>query len=215
MTKQETFYRVWGKRAFDLLLTSGFLLIFWPLLIMIGLAIRLESEGPVLFKQKRVGKNGKLFLMYKFRTMVKNAEQLKKDYLNFNEADGPVFKIKDDPRFTKVGKYLAWVGLDELPQFINVLKGEMSIVGPRPLPINESKQIVRSKAHIRISVLPGMTSPWVISGAHNLSFQQWMDLDIEYVRTISLFGDVRLLLQTIRLVIFAIFRLVLSKKHDV
>lgn len=204
MKNHQTFYRRGGKRIIDLLLSVIALLLLWPLFLAIAFMIRLGSEGLALFKQKRVGKEGSVFLMYKFRTMVKNAEELKKDYLHFNEADGPVFKIKEDPRFTSVGKFLARTGLDELPQLINVLKGEMSLIGPRPLPVDEARQIVPSIKSIRETILPGVTSPWVISGAHALSFKQWMRFDLEYVKTVSFSRDFAILLKTIRMVIGAV-----------
>lgn len=202
------FYRVYGKRLFDLVFVSLILILIWPLFLLIGFAILADSKRPVIFKQKRTGKDGKVFLMHKFRTMKKNAEELKSNYLKFNEADGPVFKIRDDPRFTKVGKLLAKTGLDELPQFINVLKGEMSIVGPRPLPVNEAKRISTTMRNIRESVLPGITSEWVISGSHKLSFPDWMQLDKDYALKMSLSYDVSVLWKTVIMMLFLVFRLI-------
>lgn len=131
------------------------------------------------FIQERVGLNGRILRMYKFRTMYPGAENDQKRFRHLNEADGPVFKIRDDPRFTKIGKWLAKSGLDELPQIINVLKGEMALIGPRPLPPNEEKQIPRKWRLKRRSVKPGLISSWVIEGGHKLSFQKWMQLDIK------------------------------------
>jgi lipopolysaccharide/colanic/teichoic acid biosynthesis glycosyltransferase len=136
-----SFYQKFGKRGIDVLLSLLGLIFLWPIFQIIALLIKLDSPGPVFFRQKRVGKNGKVFTFYKFRNMVKEAKNLKKKYFHLNEADGPVFKIRDDPRYTRVGKFLSHTGLDELPQLINILKGEMSLVGPRPLPVDEEKQI--------------------------------------------------------------------------
>lgn len=205
MQDNKSFYQRHGKRILDFSISILALLLLWPFLQIISLAIRVDSEGPVIFKQKRVGKDNKVFLMYKFRTMVKNAEELKEDYLKFNEADGPVFKIKDDPRFTKVGKLLARTGLDELPQFINVLKGEMSLVGPRPLPISEARQIPSRFRKTRETLSPGMTSLWVISGAHSLTFNQWMELDRKSSKSISFSHDFAILYKTARMVIDSFF----------
>lgn len=205
MKYRRSFYQGWGKRIFDLAVTISALLLLWPIFLIVACAIWIDSEGPTIFKQKRIGKNGKVFLMYKFRTMVKNAEELKENFLKFNEADGPAFKIKDDPRFTKVGKFLARTGIDELPQLINVLKGEMGIVGPRPLPINEAQRIPSSFRKTRQALLPGMTSLWVVSGAHNLTFDKWMSLDREYSRKASFSQDFEILLGTVRIVVSSIF----------
>lgn len=145
----------------------------------------------ILFKQKRLRKDKKVFEMYKFRTMVEGAEKLKKKYAHLNEVNGPVFKIRNDPRYTKIGKFLSHTGLDELPQLINVFKGEMALVGPRPLPVDEAKRVPK-KYERRFSVLPGMTSSWIIKGAHKLTFKEWMDLDLEYVKNKSFFYDLSL-----------------------
>ena len=150
-----------------------------PFLLIVWLAIKLDDGGTLFFKQKRAGKGKKTFLMYKFRTMVEGAEELKKKYFNLNEASGPVFKIKEDPRFTKVGRILAHTGIDELPQLINVVKGEMVLVGPRPLPVDEANKVPK-KYKKRFLVLPGATSLWLVKGAHKLAFDEWMRLDLEY-----------------------------------
>jgi lipopolysaccharide/colanic/teichoic acid biosynthesis glycosyltransferase len=206
-------YQRCGKRVFDLVVSILALLFLWPFFLIIALMIEVESEGPMIFKQKRVGKDGEVFLMYKFRTMIKNAEELKENYLRFNEADGPVFKIKNDPRFTKVGKVLARTGLDELPQFINVLKGEMSLIGPRPFPINEAKQIPSSYKKKRQALTPGMTSLWVISGAHSLSFRKWMQLDHKYQRNISFKNDLVIFFTTVKMVVDALLNWMLTDEN--
>lgn len=142
--------------------------------------------------------------MYKMRTMTENAESLKKRYLRLNEADGPVFKLKNDPRLTPVGRFLSKTGIDELPQLINVLRGEMAFVGPRPLPINEAIHIPQ-KYHERFSILPGITSPWVVYGAHNLKFRKWMELDLKYVDEKSTIRDIHILLLTLLLMLKNLF----------
>lgn len=183
------------KRIFDVLISIAALILFAPLFALIGLLIKLDSPGPIIFRQKRVGKRGKEFFMYKFRSMIEKAEEMREDYERLNEADGPVFKIKNDPRFTRVGKFLAQTGFDELPQLINVLKGEMSLVGPRPLPVYETKRL-KSWQKKRLAVSPGMTSPWVIKGGHKLNFDTWMELDVDYVKNHSFTKDILILLQT-------------------
>lgn len=180
-------------------------LLFLPLLAVFYFFVKLTSNGPFIFKQRRMGKNKRIFTMYKVRTMVQNAERLKKRYIKLNEVDGPVFKIKDDPRFTGFGKILSYTGLDELPQLINIIKGEMAFVGPRPLPINEAKKVPQ-KYQKRFNVLPGVTSPWVLKGQHNLDFKKWMELDVEYTDERSKMYDLRISLATIILIIKLIFR---------
>lgn len=164
----------------------------WPILYVL---VKLDSPGPFIFKQKRMGKNGKIFTILKIRTMVKNAESLKAKYRHLNEEQEPVFKIKDDPRYTKIGKFLSLVALDELPQLINVIRGEMSMVGPRPLPVDEARKIpVKYKG--RFEVLPGMTSLWIVKGGHDLKFERWMELDCYYAKKKSLFLDFYILFLT-------------------
>lgn len=205
-------YQNFGKRAFDLIFSLLILFLGWPVFLIIALFIKASSPGPVFFKQRRVGKNGKVFTLFKFRTMLKGAEQLKEKYLHLNEANGPVFKIRHDPRFVNgIGKFLARTGLDELPNVFNVLKGNLSWIGPRPLPIKEAKKINPRVKKTRESVLPGITSSWVISGAHNLSFDQWMKLDQEYVKNISFGKDLTILLKTARMVIKVFFYNLYSK----
>ena len=205
-------YHKFGKRAFDLFLSVLVLFLAWPVFLLIVIFIKATSTGPVIFKQKRIGKNSKVFTLYKFRTMVKDAEKLKKKYLHLNESDGPVFKIKNDPRFINgLGKFLARSGLDELPNVFNVLQGRMSWVGPRPLPVYEAKKIDPKIRKIRESVLPGITSNWVVSGAHSLSFKQWMKLDGEYIRKISLTQDLKIVLKTLSLSLNLIKTFLLKK----
>lgn len=174
----------------------GFLLLS-PLLLIISIIIKLTSKGPVVFSQKRVGVNGRLFDIYKFRTMVENAEELKETLSEKNEVDGPVFKIKKDPRITKIGSILRKTSLDELPQLINVLKGEMSLVGPRP-PVPSEVNLYELWQRRRLSMKPGLTCIWQVSGRNNISFEQWMNMDLEYIDNWSLWLDIKLLVKTIK-----------------
>lgn len=189
---------------FDKVIAFLLLIISLPLLVILYLLIKLDSPGPFIFKQKRMGKDRKVFIIYKVRTMVNQAEKLRSKYLALNEADGPVFKIKDDPRYTKPGKILANLGLDELPQLINILKGNMSMVGPRPLPIDEAGKIPK-KYMERFGILPGITSPWVIEGNHNLTFKQWMISDLAYIKNKSIIYNFFILTKTILLIIRIFF----------
>jgi len=150
----------------------------------------------IFFKQKRLGKDRKPFFIYKFRTMVENAEDLRSRIYHLNEADEPVFKIRNDPRYTKIGRFLARSGLDEIPQLINILKGEMALVGPRPLPVMEANKVPK-KYNKRFSVLPGITSLWVVRGADHSSFNQWMEDDIEYIKNKSFWYDLKIIILTI------------------
>jgi exopolysaccharide biosynthesis polyprenyl glycosylphosphotransferase len=184
------------KRTVDMAVSSIFLILLSPLLLMISVMIKMTSDGPVLFGQKRVGYNGRLFTCYKFRTMVKNAEQLKKYLLEQNEMDGPVFKICQDPRLTPVGSFLRRNSLDELPQLFNVLKGDMSLVGPRP-PLPEEVDLYDLNERRRLSVRPGMTCIWQVSGRNQINFEDWMDMDRKYIDNWSLSLDFKLILKTI------------------
>ena len=203
------YHKSFQKRFFDIAASLVGLLSFGPIIIAISLLIKKENGGPVFFIQKRIGKNGKEFKLIKFRTMKKDAEKLKSKYLHLNDADGPVFKITNDPRYTKFGRFLARTGLDELPQLINVLKGEMSLVGPRPLPIYEANKLTKSQK-IRELVKPGITSSWVVQGAHKLSFKRWMELDKEYVRNATLAQDIKILLSTFKIPLGEIYSLFIS-----
>lgn len=177
-----------------------------PLLGMLFILIKIYSPGPFIFKQQRTGKNKSPFTIYKIRTMVEDAERMKKKLLTLNEADGPVFKIANDPRYTSIGKILSKTGLDELPQLINIIKGEMAFVGPRPLPVEEANTIP-SQFHDRFSVLPGITSLWVIKGSHKLPFSEWMKLDSEYVKNRSFLKDITISMLTMLLILHALFSL--------
>lgn len=208
--KTQPYHSSLQKWLFDFVLSLLGLIILSPLFLAIAIAVKLTSKGPIFFTQKRAGKGRRVFKFIKFRTMVAGAERLKWQYRHLNEADGPVFKIKDDPRFTKVGKFLARTGLDELPQFINVLKGEMSLVGPRPLPVNEAKKVPK-KYRKRFSILPGITSLWIVKGAHDLNFDEWMRLDLKYAESKSFFVDLKVLILTAMLITKSILRQLLKK----
>jgi exopolysaccharide biosynthesis polyprenyl glycosylphosphotransferase len=184
------------KRMLDLFLSSlGLVAIlpFWPVIV---LAVRLDSSGPAIFIQERVGQHGRRFSFYKFRSMYVDAEQRMAEVLAGNEIDGPVFKIRNDPRVTRVGGFLRRTSLDELPQLINVLKGEMSLVGPRP-PLPREVKEYRPRDIVRLSVKPGLTCLWQISGRSNVGFDKWMEYDREYVRNMSLWLDLKILLRTV------------------
>jgi len=167
-------------------------------MLAIALLIKLTSRGPVLFRQKRSGLNGAPFMLYKFRTMVTNAEQFKHELEAMNEMSGPVFKVTNDPRVTRLGKFLRRYSLDELPQLWNVLRGEMSLVGPRPLPVDEVKRFNDFAHRRRLSVKPGLTCLWQISGRNKISdFKDWVRLDLEYIDNWSLWLDLKILFKTI------------------
>lgn len=182
------------------LLASAMLL---PAFLFIALLIKVDSKGPVFFKQERIGLRGRKFKLYKFRTMVTNAEQLLAKLQEKNEADGPVFKIKHDPRITRVGRYLRKTGLDELPQLINVLKGEMSLIGPRPPLEHEVKKYKRWQLK-RLSVKPGLTCTWqVVPDRHDVTFDEWMKLDMGYINNWSILKDLGLFVKTLRALLMA------------
>lgn len=188
----------WGKRFMDVLLSALALAALWPLLLVIAGMILLESPGAgPIFEQTRIGRDGKPFTMYKFRTMVPDAENRRQALLASNEMDGPAFKLKNDPRITRLGRLLRRSGLDELPQLWNVLKGDMSLVGPRPgLP--EEVACYDDLAVQRLKVLPGITCYWQIQPQRNtLRFHEWMALDVRYIREQSLRTDWKILIATI------------------
>jgi exopolysaccharide biosynthesis polyprenyl glycosylphosphotransferase len=184
-----------GKRIFDVVVAGTLLVALSPLFAVVAAAIKLTSPGPVMFRQFRSGQHREPFRMYKFRTMGVDAEEQRAALAQFNHVDGPIFKMKDDPRVTRVGAWLRKTSLDELPQLINVLRGEMSLVGPRPFPIDESEKIT-GWATIRFSVPPGMTGLWQVSGRNALDYDDLRHLDYAYVASWSFAWDLRILLQT-------------------
>ena len=174
-----------------------------PVLLLVALGIRLTSPGPVVFRQSRSGKNGKPFTMYKFRSMRSDAEMVRDELMRFNVMKGPVFKVENDPRVTPIGRFLRKTSLDEFPQLLNVLKGDMSLVGPRPLPIYEVEQFASTAQRRRLSMKPGLTCLWQVSGRNQVTdFADWVRLDLQYIDNWSLWLDVRILLKTIPVVLF-------------
>ena len=185
------------KRTMDILVSACLILLFSPVFLIVALLIKLTSSGPVWFVQKRMGLNKRIFSMCKFRTMVPDAEERLAEIEHLNEATGPVFKIKDDPRITPIGRLLRKTSLDELPQLFNVLKGDMSRVGPRPLPVRVYQGFDQDWQRRRFSVRPGITCLWQIAGRSSISFERWMELDMEYIDQWSLWLDLQILVRTI------------------
>ena len=188
------------KRFFDIASSGLALWCLAPLLLIVAALVKLTSRGPVLFRQQRVGLHGKPFGMLKFRTMVENAEALKAQLAAQNEMDGPVFKMKHDPRITRIGRFLRKFSIDELPQLINVLRGDMSVVGPRPPVPNEVLKYEPWQRR-RLSVRPGLTCIWQVSGRNEISFEQWMYMDLQYIDNWSFKKDVELVLKTFPVVL--------------
>jgi len=185
------------KAILDKILSLILLLFLSPLFLFTAILIKITSAGPVFFVQERVGLNKRLFRVYKFRTMVKDAEQKQAKLENLNEVMGAAFKIKNDPRITKVGRILRKTSIDEFPQIINVLKGDMSLVGPRPLPVRDYNGFSEDWQRRRFSVRPGITCLWQVNGRHNVTFDEWMELDLEYIDKWSLLLDLSILIKTI------------------
>jgi len=190
------------KRAFDIVAALLLLVLLSPLLALLALIIRLDSKGPVIFRQTRCGKDGKLFTFYKFRGMVADAEARQAEFDHLNEAQGPIFKMKHDPRVTRVGRVLRRTSLDELPQLWNVLRGEMSLVGPRP-PLPKEVEKYEEWHRARLRAVPGITGLWQVSGRSHLGFDEMTRLDIEYLNVWSLALDLRILVRTVVAVVFA------------
>ncbi len=188
------------KRVIDFFLSLISIILLFPLFFIISLLVKLTSSGPVFFIQERLGLNKRRFRLYKFRSMIRDAESKLSEMENLNEVDGPAFKIKNDPRITSFGKFLRRTSLDELPQFINVLKGDMSLVGPRPLPVRDYNGFDQDWQRRRFSVRPGITCLWQINGRSNVSFDKWMELDMEYIDQWSLLLDLKILVKTIPIV---------------
>jgi exopolysaccharide biosynthesis polyprenyl glycosylphosphotransferase len=189
-----------SKRIFDIVVGTIIVIMLIPILPLIAIMIKLDTRGPVLFKQDRVGGNGKIFKFYKFRSMVHRADEGKGGLSEMNEQDGPVFKIRSDPRITSVGRFLRRSSLDEIPQMFNVLKGDMSIVGPRP-PLPGEVANYQPWHMGRLAVKPGITCLWQISGRSHIGFNEWMRLDMEYLKTRSFKTDLLIFLRTIPAVI--------------
>ena len=185
-----------SKRIVDIIGSFIGLILLSPILVIVGILIKLESKGRIFFSQTRVGLHGKEFKIYKFRSMVDGAEALRKSIEHKNEMSGPMFKVRGDPRITKIGRFIRKTSIDELPQLINVLKGEMSLVGPRPsLP----SEVEKFEAWMlkRLEVKPGLTCYWQVSGRNNICFEDWMKLDIDYVNNRNMQLDIKLIFKTI------------------
>jgi exopolysaccharide biosynthesis polyprenyl glycosylphosphotransferase len=185
------------KRAIDIIASGFMLVLLAPVLLAIALLIRFTSPGPILFGQVRLGLNKRRFTMYKFRSMVPDAERIQEELLHLNEMSGPVFKIRNDPRVTPIGRILRKTSLDELPQLFNVLNGEMSLVGPRALPVRDYELFNEDWQRRRFSVPPGITCLWQIHGRNSVPFERWMELDMQYIDKWSLWLDLKILVQTI------------------
>jgi exopolysaccharide biosynthesis polyprenyl glycosylphosphotransferase len=189
------------KRSMDIVLSLIFLVLSSPIFLLTAIAIAITSKGPIFFSQVRSGLNGRKFTLYKFRSMIVGAEMKKKHLDTMNEMDGPVFKMKHDPRITKVGKFIRKFSIDELPQLINILKGDMSIIGPRP-PLPIEVEMYQFWQRRRLSLKPGLTCIWQVSGRNNINFERWMEMDLEYIDNWSLLLDVKILFRTFFVVIF-------------
>ena len=185
------------KRAMDIIGSLCGIILLSPLLIIVALAIKIEDpRGSIFFSQQRCGKDNKLFPMYKFRSMVSNAEELLEELMEHNEMDGPVFKIKEDPRITRVGKFIRKTSIDELPQLFNILRGDMSIVGPRPAIPHEVAEYSHYHKQ-RLLVKPGLTCIWQVSGRNSIGFDEWMEMDLEYIEKRNLWMDIKLIFKTV------------------
>jgi len=191
-----------AKRLLDIVASAILLVLLSPLFLAVAIAIRLEDPGPILFKQKRVGRWGTLFTMWKFRSMFTDAEERKRELMAQNEMEGGVlFKMKDDPRITKVGRIIRKTSIDELPQLWNVFKGEMSLVGPRPPVTQEVDQYSLSDRR-RLEVIPGITCIWQVSGRSDIPFDQQVELDVQYIESQSFWNDLKILLKTVPALLF-------------
>lgn len=188
------------KRFFDICLSIAALVVLSPLLLVIAILIYLEDKGPVIYSQTRIGKDGRAFKLYKFRSMCVDADERLRDLQKLNERDGPVFKIRDDPRVTKVGKFIRKTCIDELPQLVNIIKGDMSIVGPRPPLPNEVEQY-NSYQKQRLLVVPGLTCYWQIQKGEETTFDEWVELDLKYIKERSILLDFRLILLTFKVIL--------------
>ena len=189
------------KRLIDVVGGAALLVGLAPLLAIAALLIKIDSPGPILFRQERIGLNKRRFQLLKFRTMVVGADQQQHGMEQLNEANGPVFKIKDDPRITRLGKFLRRYSIDELPQLFNVLNGDMSLVGPRPLPVRDVERINVQWHKRRFSVKPGITCLWQVNGRSDVSFDHWVQLDLEYIDKWCLGLDIKILIKTVPVVL--------------
>lgn len=194
--EQDSLYLRAGKRALDVIGAAAALVLSLPVLAIAAIAIKFESSGPVLYRSTRIGRDGRSFSFLKLRSMVQDADRHRHQLTHLNECDGPVFKISRDPRVTRVGRFLRTTSIDEIPQFVNVMRGEMSLVGPRP-PIPEEVAQYEPWQLRRLDVRPGITCLWQISGRSRIGFDEWMRLDLEYIKHQSLGLDLKILVRTI------------------
>ncbi len=194
-------HRLVIKRLLDIAGSCGLLLVLAPLMVAVALVIKATSPGPVLFAQERYGLGRRRFRIYKFRTMVADAELRQEEMEHLNEAAGPVFKLRDDPRMTGIGRILRRTSIDELPQLLNVARGDMSLVGPRPLPMRDVHRFAEGWLLRRFSVTPGLTGLWQVSGRSELPFDRWIEMDLRYIDEWSLWLDFRILLRTLPAVV--------------
>lgn len=191
------------KRCFDVVLSVFAIIVLSPVLAIVAIAIAIDDGGPVFYSQERVGYRGQVFRIYKFRSMRCDAERRHEDLLDLNEADGPAFKMREDPRMTRVGKFIRKVSIDELPQLVNVIRGEMSLVGPRPLVLGEAAKCSEWQ-NGRLLVKPGLTCLWqVMPGRNTVPFDEWMQSDIDYIRTCNAIADLLIIVKTFRVVLNA------------
>jgi exopolysaccharide biosynthesis polyprenyl glycosylphosphotransferase len=188
---------IFAKRMLDFTISAILIILISPFLLVVAVFIKLTSPGPVLFVQKRLGLNKRRFNVHKFRTMVVDAERQMSQIEHLNEVSGPVFKIKNDPRITPIGRFLRKTSIDELPQLFNVLIGDMSLVGPRPLPVRDYEGFNEDWQRRRFSVRPGITCLWQVRGRSSIPFEKWMELDLQYIDKWSLWLDFQILLRTI------------------
>ncbi|MDQ6947127.1 MAG: sugar transferase [Actinomycetota bacterium] len=193
-------YYLFVKRPVEVALALSMLLATWPLWLVVAVAIKVDSPGPIIHVQRRLGRHGVPFRFYKFRTMVVGAERHLDQLRRHSDVDGPVFKMRNDPRVTRVGRFLRRSSIDELPQLINVLRGDMSLVGPRP-PLSSEAKLYRKSDWIRLAVKPGLTSLWAVNGRSRCSFEEWMRYDRDYIEKMSLSLDTMILIQTVWVVL--------------
>ncbi|MBE6067128.1 MAG: sugar transferase [Clostridium lundense] len=191
--KSKTYF--FTKRIIDIISALAGLVLMSPIMLITAITIKVESKGPIIFSQERVGENGRSFKMYKFRSMVTNAEKLLDKLKDKNEMTGPMFKIKEDPRITKVGRFIRKTSIDELPQLFNILKGDMSLVGPRPSLPKEVMEFT-NRQRLRLIAKPGLTCYWQVSGRNKIGFEEWMELDIKYIEERNTLTDIKLILKT-------------------
>jgi len=201
-TTSDQFWPLSIKRAIDFFAALAGLIVLAPFMILVAIAIKMTSLGPIVFSQMRSGKHGKPFRMFKFRSMFSDAEQRRQELESYNQMSGPVFKISNDPRTTPIGRWLRKYSIDELPQLVNVLIGQMSLVGPRPLPLYEVEKFPKPAQRRRLSVKPGITCLWQINGRNEVrDFESWVKLDLEYIDNWSIWLDLRILVGTLPVVV--------------